>query len=176
MARRRFSQKSNEWIFAFLLFTAKKHKFVCLFYGRIYGTQICLWFYLTFTNCGNPYKPGSVKFDTNVLMCTCTFNCQNKIFKNIPWYCFGTVWLVDKIKQFIIEPILGLSTLQFFTFTMSQCSASWFTETILNWKIAKCIIEPILGLSTLQFFSFTLSQCLMIHRKFFYKSIELKKK
>ena len=53
MARRRFSQKTNEQIwfffFAFLLFTAKKpHKFVRSFFGRIYGAPICFWFYLTF--------------------------------------------------------------------------------------------------------------------------------
>ena len=53
MARRRFFQKMNERIccfFAFLLFTAKKNKFVCSFFGRMYGAQICLRFYLTFIN------------------------------------------------------------------------------------------------------------------------------
>jgi hypothetical protein len=32
----------------FLLFMAKKNKFVRSFFGRIYGAKICLRFYLTF--------------------------------------------------------------------------------------------------------------------------------
>ena len=35
-------------VFAFLLFTAKINKFVRCFFGRVYGAQICLQFYLTF--------------------------------------------------------------------------------------------------------------------------------
>ena len=41
-------QRKN-FFFAYLPFTAKKTKFVCLFFGRIYGGQICLKFYLTFS-------------------------------------------------------------------------------------------------------------------------------
>ena len=43
----------NEFIFCFLLFTAKKTKFVCLFFRRIYGAPICLRFYLTFSKKSN---------------------------------------------------------------------------------------------------------------------------
>ena len=50
LARRRFSKKMNERICFFLLWKAKKqkNKFIRLFFGRIYGAQICLQFYLTF--------------------------------------------------------------------------------------------------------------------------------
>ena len=66
MARRRFSQKMNEWIWFFWREKQKKpHKFVCFFFcvssfpgkktkfiysfsGRIYGAPIWFWFYLTF--------------------------------------------------------------------------------------------------------------------------------
>ena len=45
-------KQTNEFVFvAFLLFTAKKKRkkeIVRLFFGRIYGVQICFWFYLTF--------------------------------------------------------------------------------------------------------------------------------
>ena len=49
-----FSQKMNEHIYvfyAFLLFTVKTPKFVCSFFGRIYGTPISFQFYLTFSLC-----------------------------------------------------------------------------------------------------------------------------
>jgi hypothetical protein len=42
-----------------------------------------------------------------------------KIFHDIVLVQFD--WLVDKIKKFIIEPILGSTALQFFSFTDSQC-------------------------------------------------------
>jgi hypothetical protein len=52
LARRRFFLKTNErtnnFFFAFLLFTAKKTKFVRSFFGRIYDMPICFRFYLTF--------------------------------------------------------------------------------------------------------------------------------
>ena len=46
----RFSQQTNKWNFFFARYScSKKTKFVRLFFGRIYGAQICLRFYLTFT-------------------------------------------------------------------------------------------------------------------------------
>ena len=49
--RCRFTQKMNKQFFFFNFFTlpAKKPKFVHSFFGRIYGTQISLRFYLTFS-------------------------------------------------------------------------------------------------------------------------------
>ena len=52
-ARQRFSQKTNKQI----CFgcrekqTSKQNKFICLFFGRIYGMPICFQFYLTFSQC-----------------------------------------------------------------------------------------------------------------------------
>ena len=46
----RFSQKTNKWI-CFVCRgkqKSKQNKFVCLFFGRIYGAPIFFWFYLTF--------------------------------------------------------------------------------------------------------------------------------
>ena len=37
----------------FFAFHGKKTKFVRSFFGRIYGAQICLWFYLTFSDWPN---------------------------------------------------------------------------------------------------------------------------
>ena len=50
LARRRFSQQTNEWIFCFFILHGKKKTQIRLFIfgGRIYGAQICLRFYLTF--------------------------------------------------------------------------------------------------------------------------------
>ena len=50
----RFFQKLNESILVFC-FTVPKYlklaiKFVCLFFGRIFGAPICFWFYLTFSS------------------------------------------------------------------------------------------------------------------------------
>ena len=47
--RRRFYQKTNEWI-CFVCHEkqkSKQKKFICSFFGRIYGAPICFWFYLT---------------------------------------------------------------------------------------------------------------------------------
>ena len=55
-ARRRFSQK-NEWtnLFLFCFFTlhSKKTQIRSFIFGRIYGAQICLRFYLTFRGLRN---------------------------------------------------------------------------------------------------------------------------
>ena len=51
LARRGFSPKKrmNKFVFvAFFTIQGKKPKFVCSFFGRIYGGQICFWFSLTF--------------------------------------------------------------------------------------------------------------------------------
>ena len=50
LVRRRFSQKTNEQI-CFVCREkqkSKQNKFVCSFFGRIYGASICFRFYLTF--------------------------------------------------------------------------------------------------------------------------------
>ena len=50
LARRRFSQKTNQQI-CFVCCEkqkSKQNKFVCPFLGRIYGVSICFRFYLTF--------------------------------------------------------------------------------------------------------------------------------
>ena len=55
-ARHRFSQKMNKWI-CFVCREkqkSKQNKFVCLFFGRIYGASIC--FYLTFTTIKDDFE------------------------------------------------------------------------------------------------------------------------
>ena len=51
LAHCRFSQKMNKWIWFFCREEerSKKTKFVCSFFGRIYGVPICLRLYLTFS-------------------------------------------------------------------------------------------------------------------------------
>ena len=48
LARRRFSQKNKLFFFAMKVCTTKKHKFIHLFFGRIYSPPICLRSCLTF--------------------------------------------------------------------------------------------------------------------------------
>ena len=50
LARRRFSQKTNERIW-FVCCEKQKSKQICSLFGRIYGARICFWFYLTFSQC-----------------------------------------------------------------------------------------------------------------------------
>ena len=50
LASRRFSEKTNKriWFVCCEKQKSKQNKFVRLFFGRIYGAQICFRFYLTF--------------------------------------------------------------------------------------------------------------------------------
>ena len=53
-------KRMNEFgFFAVKSKKAKKNKFVHSFFGRIYGTPICLQFYLTFSSCASHAPPRS---------------------------------------------------------------------------------------------------------------------
>ena len=70
-ARCRFSQK-KEWtnFFSHVCHEkqkSKQNKFICSFFGRIYGAAICLWFFLTFRS---KNSKNQVSIETGLLIRT----------------------------------------------------------------------------------------------------------
>ena len=79
LTRGRFSQKMNKQIcfcfllFAFSLFRAR-NKFVCSFFGKIYGMLIWFWFYLTF--CKKTFLILYPQLENATTCITITFNLR----------------------------------------------------------------------------------------------------
>ena len=134
MARRRFSLKQIVLFFAFLLFTlhGRKNKFVRLFFGIIYGGQICLRFYMTFSadqsiekmyfNVYFPDKNKKSKYCNDDLICPIATKVQEWVLIALGVYNFKSTSYLHLLFRLSLEK----------SFKITLCTVPFFLLSFLD--------------------------------------------